>query len=101
MRILRILVGLLAILFYASCKMPHTENEFIFVNDYCTTITVGGIVGVKEKCFYKDDVVVAESVTDSSIVIRIAGHSERNKENGPSSFQELLKVPKEYVKTNR
>lgn len=97
MRTLWMIVGFLVILIPSGCKNEVAGTEFVFVNDYCTTIIVGGVVGVKQKCFNKSDQVLAESITDSSIVIRIAEPSVLNNEPGPSSYQELLEIPLEHV----
>ncbi|MBT8196195.1 MAG: hypothetical protein KJO64_07195 [Bacteroidia bacterium] len=97
MRTLRICIGFLVILMFYGCKKEVPGNKFIFVSDYCTTIIVGGVLGIQEKCFYKDEVVVAELVTESTIVIRIAEPSVLNSEPGPSSYQELLDIPIKHV----
>lgn len=82
----------------SNCNKMGFDNEYKFTNDYCATVVVGGIVGTDEKCFTKKEIVVAENVTDTSIFVRIAEHSERNDSLGPWYYQELLEVPKEHVK---
>jgi hypothetical protein len=78
-------------------KVSSKNNHYTFTKDYCTTIVVGGVVGIKKKCYKVNDTVTAESIRDSSIIIRIAQHNELNDTSGPSNFQELLEIPLEFL----
>lgn len=79
-------------------KEVFQEGNFMFVSTYCATVTVGGVLGITEKCFEPGDVVEGIDKGDESITIRIAEHTERNE--GPpssSSYQEFLDVPRKYL----
>ena len=98
MRISIIPILVLSMLLTSCGEEKSTTNEYVFTQRYCATITTGGIVGTTRKCYHKTELVIAESVTDSSIVVRIAEHSARNKTKGPWNYQELLEIPLEVVK---
>lgn len=101
MKGMKALAALSIIVTLSSCDKTDSKNDYKFNNDYCATVVVGGIVGTDEKCFTKNDIVEAETVTDTSIFVRIADHTERNDSLGPWYYQELLEVPKEHVKVCR
>jgi len=74
------------------------EQNYVFIKEYCATVTVGGVVGISERCFVIDEVVVGFKKTDGTVTIRIAQHSPLN--DGPptsASYQEYLDVPIGYL----
>ena len=90
----------LAITISSSCndkKIAEDLNIYTFTKAYYENISVGGVVGIVEKCYEINDIVTAESITNSSIIIRIAVHTELNDSKGPWNYQELLEIPFEYV----
>ena len=84
-----------------SCSSDDkTENnEYEFITEYSTTVTVGGVVGISERTFEVGEVYSATDQNSDTITIRIAEHSELN-DDCPNSwcYQELLDVPREYLK---
>jgi hypothetical protein len=73
-------------------------RDYIFLKQYCATVTVGGVVGIAEKCFEIGDTAVGYEKTKGTITIRIAEHSSLN--DGPptsASYQEFLDVPSDYL----
>jgi hypothetical protein len=90
-----------ALLFAAwGCEKDDVKEDqnYAFVAEYCTEVTVGGVVGVAEKCFKIGDVVVGYKKTNEAITIRIAEHSPINE--GPvnsASYQEFIDVPVDYL----
>lgn len=87
------------VLILFACKKQAKENNYIFIKPYCATVTVGGVVGLQERCFKVNDVVKGKPVDGGKITIRIAEHSNIN--DGPpssSSYQEFLDVPNDYLK---
>ena len=96
------LIGLLLIIsVLVSCEKKSTDKEdtFVFLKSYCATVTVGGVVGITEKCFNPGDTVTGKQVNNGMVTIRIAGHSELNDlPANPNSFQEFLDVPAENLK---
>jgi hypothetical protein len=96
------LSGLILIFFILnSCerKAADIEFKFVFVKSYCATVTVGGVVGIAEKCFNPGDTVVGKEASDGKVSIRIAAHSDWNDgPAGPNSFQEYLNVPSENLR---
>jgi hypothetical protein len=78
------------------------RDNYMFIKPYCATITVGGFVGLAEKCFTIGDTVTGKQNVDGSIVIRIAAHSAVNDgPPSPNSYQEFLNVPSEYLKLTK
>ena len=74
------------------------ENKYVFVEEYCATITVGGFIGITEKCFSNDDTIVGFEETEGMITTRIAEHTYLNdKPPGPWSYQEFMNIPSEYL----
>lgn len=75
------------------------NNEYEFINEYSTTVTVGGVVGVSERNFEIGEVYPGTDQGRDTITIRIAEHSELN-DDCPNSwcYQELLDVPREFLK---
>jgi hypothetical protein len=93
-------VAITALLFVTwGCKDDAKEKQdYTFVKEYCAQVTVGGVVGVAEKCFKIGDVVVGSKKNKGIIAIRIAEHSPINE--GPAnsaSYQEFLDVPVDYL----
>jgi len=81
-----------------SCSESESEDKnYVFVEQYCSIVTVGGIIGIQEKCYEIGDIVTAESKSDTFIMVRIADGPQINDKVGPWSFQELLEVPLTYV----
>ena len=75
------------------------EGDFQFIKRHCTMVTVGGVVGIKKRCFEVGDVFVGYRKNEEIVTIRIAEHSALNE--GPptsASYQEFLDVPSEYLK---
>ena len=88
------------LLVLVSCtKDPVMPNEaYVFTKPYCATITVGGVVGLAEKCYEIGDIVTGKENTIGKLTIRIAKHSKLNE--GPAtsaSYQEFLDVPLNYL----
>lgn len=83
----------------ASCEKPAEEFTYEFTQAYCAQVTVGGVVGISQKCFAIGDQVKGKQTEGSTIAVRIAGPSKVNeKPPSPASFQEFLNVPSEYLK---
>lgn len=100
MKILRILILALLVPILGSCEKGDLKKEhtYVFLKSYCQTVTVGGFVGLAEKCYKIGDVVVGTVKSDDKITIRIAEHSSLN--DGPptsASYQEFLDVPSNYL----
>lgn len=75
-----------------------TTQNYVFTKPYCTTVTVGGVVGLSEKCYKIGDIVTGQENTSGKITVRIAEHSALN--DGPAtsaSYQEFLDVPLDYL----
>lgn len=92
------LILIISILGGCEKKAADKEINYVFIKSYCATVTVGGVVGITEKCFNPGDTVSGKEAMEGTILIRIAGHSDIN--NGPSnpnSFQEYLNVPSENL----
>jgi len=84
-----------------SCerKAIPQEDTYIFVKSYCARVTVGGFVGITEKCYNVGDTVVGTVVIQGQVNIRIAGHSLLNEgPPSPNNYQEYLNVPSDYLK---
>jgi hypothetical protein len=104
MRIIKTISVLSILLFLSiiigSCtKDPVvTDQTYVFKQPYCATVTVGGVVGLAEKCYKIGDVVSGKEITSGKLTIRIAEHSTLN--DGPpssASYQEFLDVPLNYL----
>ena len=90
----------LLIVIMGSCDKEEANREmnYVFLKKYCATVTVGGVVGIAERCFEIGDVFVGEKKTEEIITIRIAAHIYLN--DGPPSnvsYQEFLDVPSDYL----
>ena len=75
-----------------------TDQTYVFKQAYCATVTVGGVVGLDEKCYKIGDIVSGKEITSGKLTIRIAEHSTLN--DGPpssASYQEFLDVPLNYL----
>lgn len=92
------LILTLGILGCSSDDDKPTKN-FKFTTPYTTTITVGGVVGTRERTFKIGETFKGLDDEKETIRIRIAEHSKMN-ENCPNSwcYQEFLNVPREYLK---
>lgn len=75
-----------------------TDSSYVFTKPYCATVTVGGVVGLAEKCYKIGDIVSGKENTSGKLTIRIAEHSYLN-DGSPSnaSYQEFLDVPVNYL----
>jgi hypothetical protein len=92
--------GLLILIIIASCTNDQTitDQTYVFTKPYCETVTVGGVVGLAEKCYKIGDIVSGKENTSGKLTIRIAEHSSLN--DGPptsASYQEFLDVPLNYL----
>lgn len=88
------------LLILVSCTSDSViPNEtYVFTKPYCATVTVGGVVGLAEKCFEIGEIVSGKENTIGKLTIRIAKHSKLN--DGPAtsaSYQEFLDVPLNYL----
>ena len=87
-----------------GCEKEETliDQDFIFVKKYCAKVTVGGVVGITERCFEIGGVIVGYKKNEGTITIRIAKHNPLN--DGPpssASYQELLDVPLDYLRLKK
>lgn len=84
-----------------SCNSNNkvSQGKVEFVSEYSTTVTVGGIVGINERTFEIGEIYKVTDRSGETVTIRIAEHSELN-EDCPNSwcYQEVLEVPKEFLK---
>jgi hypothetical protein len=82
--------------FFSFCQTKKNK-PYIFTQPYCEKVTVGGVVGVREKCFKIGDTIVGKKLKNGKIKIRIAKHSKVN-EGKPSnmSYQEFMEIPMSY-----
>jgi len=97
-------LGLLIFIFITSCTNDQTitDQTYVFTKPYCETVTVGGVVGLAEKCFKIGDVVTGKENNSGKLTIRIAEHSSLN--DGPpssASYQEFLDVPLNYLEIKK
>lgn len=85
--------------FSCSSDKETQSKQYVFIKEYSTTITVGGVVGISERTFKIGEVYSGIEKNNGKIEIRIAEHSKRN-DDCPNSwcYQEFLEVTKEYVK---
>ncbi len=85
-------------MFACSSAEEKASKNFEFTKEYTTQITVGGFVGVRYRTFKVGETFKGKD-NGETIEIRIAEHSELN-DKCPNSwcYQELLSVPKEYLK---
>lgn len=95
---------LLFLIIIASCTNDQSiaNQTYVFTKPYCTTVTVGGVVGLAEKCFKIGDIVTGKENTSGKLTIRIAEHSALN--DGPpnsASYQEFLDVPINYLELSK
>lgn len=95
---------LLILIIFASCTNDQTitDRTYVFTKPYCETVTVGGVVGLAEKCFKIGDIVTGKEIKTGKLTVRIAEHSVLN--DGPpssASYQEFLDVPLSYVAINK
>lgn len=91
------LILILGILGCSSDEDKTTKN-YEFTKEYTKQITVGGVVGVSDRTFKVGETFKGKD-NGETIEIRIAEHSKLN-DDCPNSwcYQELLNVPKEYLK---
>ena len=102
MKTLKVFTTLLIFSILFSCKKKtDVQYSYVFVKPYCATVTVGGVVGIAQRCFAIGDIVQGKQAENGTITIRIAGHTALN--DGPpssASYQEFLDVPAEHLKLN-
>jgi hypothetical protein len=79
------LVLILTLSISCSKEEINKDRNFVFVKPYCTTIPVGGFVGIKEVCFNVGDIVVGEVIVQGKITFNI-------------SIQNYITVPSDYLK---
>jgi hypothetical protein len=94
----------LFLLIIASCSNDQVQSnqKYVFTKPYCTTITVGGVVGLAEKCYKIGDIVSGKEINTGKLTIQIAEHSSIN--DGPpssASYQEFLEVPLNYLEITK
>jgi hypothetical protein len=92
------------LLFLGSCSSDQVMNDrtYVFTKPYCATVTVGGVVGLAEKCYKIGDIVSGKETTSGKLTIRIAEHSALN--DGPpssASYQEFLDVSINYLEHSK
>jgi hypothetical protein len=97
-------LGVLILILFAGCTNDQTTTykTYVFTKPYCETVTVGGIVGLAEKCFKIGDIVTGKEIKTGKLTLRIAEHSAVN--DGPlssASYQEFLDVPLIYLAINK
>lgn len=84
-----------------SCSSDdeNRNDEYEFVAEYSTDVTVGGVVGITERTFEIGEIYRGTDNGGNIITIRIAEHSELNNDC-PNSwcYQELLNVPREFLR---
>ena len=75
----------------------NQDQQYQFVKDYNTTITVGGFVVIANKSYQVGDTVTGQ-ITPEGVKIRIAPHSAINEgEPSSASYQEFIAVPIDYL----
>jgi hypothetical protein len=93
------LILIISILNGCEKKTADKESNYVFIKSYCATVTVGGVVGIAEKCFNPGDTVIGKEASEGKVSIRIAAHSDWNDGPArPDSFQEYLNVPSENLR---
>ena len=97
-------LGLLFLIIITSCTNDQSSSDqtYVFTKPYCETVTVGGVVGLAEKCFKIGDIVTGKEIKTGKLTIRIAEHSALNE--GPASsasYQEFLEVPLNYLEIKK
>jgi hypothetical protein len=96
-------LGLLILIIIASCTNDQkiTDQEYIFTKPYCETVTVGGVVGLAEKCFKIGDIVTGKEIKTGKLTIRIAHSSLNDGPPNSASYQEFLDVPLNYLEIKK
>lgn len=102
MKTIKIFMTLVMVTVLFACKKKSgTDLNYVFVKPYCAKITVGGVIGVKQKCFKIGDIVTGKQADNSFITIRIAEHTTSNDgPPSPNSYLEFLNVPIDNLKLN-
>jgi len=101
MKINKFLLLVLLVIILSACEKKDTSDgdNYVFVKPHCAMVTVGGFVGITEKCFNVGDIVFGKETIEGQITIRIAAHSELNEgPPSPNSYQEFLNVPSDKLK---
>lgn len=85
-----------------SSDEDKSAKKFEFTTEYTTEITVGGVVGVRNRTFKIGETFKGVDKGKETIKIRIAEHSQLN-DNCPNSmcYQEFLEVPRAYLKLTK
>ncbi|UMB54682.1 hypothetical protein MKD41_04240 [Lutibacter sp. A64] len=86
------LLSLLFLSFIACTKKDDISLEYILIEKYCDRVVVGGVVGITDVCFQKDEIVIAETLIIDSISVRIV------KKNNILGAQELINIPLSHLK---
>lgn len=100
MKTLKLLTLFFLLSGFNSCEKNKDvkENSYVFIKPYCDMVIVGGVVGIREKCFNSGDTVSGREITEGQVTIRIAAHSEFNEgPPSPNSYHEFLNVPAENL----
>lgn len=96
MKIHKLFFLLLSVILISACEKKDTPDgyDYVFVESYCSMVTVGGVVGIREKCYEVGDTVTGKELTEGQITIRIALRSDLNEGNDSDfGHQEFLRVP--------
>jgi len=95
MKTAKLLSIVLIIILLFNCKKSTVKKySYEFTNAYCAQITVGGFVGIKEKCFSVGEIIEGTPKNNGTVSVRIAEHSQKNEEPAnSSSYQEFLDIP--------
>ncbi|UMB61252.1 hypothetical protein MHL31_03385 [Lutibacter sp. A80] len=87
---------LLSLLFLSCIACTKNDDlslsEYILTEKYCDRVVIGGVVGIMDMCFQKDEIVIAEALIIDSISVRIA------KKNNTINAQELINIPLSHLK---
>ena len=101
MKINKFFLLVLFVIIISACEKKSTSDgdNYVFVKSHCAMVSVGGFVGITEKCFNIGDTVIGKETIEGQIIIRIAAHSELNEgPPSPSSYQEFLNVSSDKLK---
>ena len=86
-------------IFSCSSNDENKSDEYEFIAEYSTTVTVGGVVGISERTFEIGERYTGIDQGNNLITIRIAEHSELNDDcPNPQCYQELLDVSREFLR---
>ncbi|WKK77190.2 hypothetical protein QYS49_08315 [Marivirga salinae] len=99
---MKYLLLLLVPFFLFNCSQDEIQvikGDFEFISEYSALVTVGGIVGVRERTFEIGEMYKGVDIEEDSITIRIAEHTRLNDDcPNTSCYQEFLEVPRDFLK---